>query len=133
MQSDSTLAYYIIGSSYSQMNMHFEAIEMNTKGISIGPGYENGLAIAYIRAGQKDKAMEVVNQMEKYRDYWWYAYGLAEVYAVLGEKDKALDCLEIAFKNRGDFVPWMKRDMYLNSLHSDPRFIDLANRLKIPE
>ncbi len=133
LQSDSTLAYYVIGSAYTEMNMHFEAIEMHTKGLSIGPGYENGLAIAYARADQKDKAMEVVNQMEKYRDYWWYAYGLAQVYAVLGEKDKALDCLEIAFKSKGDFVPWMKRDPNLKSLQSDPRFIDMYNQLNIPE
>jgi tetratricopeptide (TPR) repeat protein len=133
LQSDSTLAYYVIGSSYAEMNMHFEAIEMHTKGLSIGPGYEQGLGIAYARANQKDKAMEVVNQMEKYRNYWWYAYGLAQVYAVLGEKNKALDCLEIAFDNRGDFVPWMIRDPYLKSLQSDPRFIKLVDRLNIPE
>ncbi len=115
------------------MNMHFEAIEMHTKGLSIGPGYEHGLGIAYARADQKDKAIEVANQIEKDSDYWWYAYGLAQVYAVLGEKNKALDYLETAFNSHGDFVPWMIRDPNLKSLKSDQRFIELVNRLNVPD
>ncbi|NSW93975.1 MAG: tetratricopeptide repeat protein [Bacteroidales bacterium] len=132
LQSDSTLAYYLIGSAYSEMGMHFEAIEACKKSLAISPGYESGLAIAYANAGQKEKALEVVKEMEKNRDYWWYAWGLAEVYAKLGEKQKAIDCLEIAYKNHGDFMPWMKSDIYFKPLMNEPRFIELVNSLKLP-
>ena len=132
LQSDSTLAYYLIGSAYTEMGMHYEGIEACKKSLDISPGYESGLGIAYARAGQKDDALRVVAEMEKNRDYWWYAWGLAEVYATLGEKEKAIDCLEIAFNNHGDFVPWMKADFYFKPLLNEPRFIELANRLKLP-
>jgi tetratricopeptide (TPR) repeat protein/TolB-like protein len=132
LQSDSTLAYYLIGSAYSEMGMHYEAIESCKKSLAISPGYESGLGIAYARAGQKEKAMEVIAEMEKNRDYWWYAWGLAEVYATLGEKQKALDCLEIAYKNHGDFIPWMKADLYFKPLLNEPRFIKITNSLKLP-
>jgi len=132
LDPNSALAFYLMGSAYSEMGMHFEAIEMQKKGLSISPGYESGLAIAYIRAGQKENALEVVAGMEKNRD-WQYAWGLAEVYATLGDKDKAIDCLEIAYKLHGDFVPWMASDYYFKTLHNDPRFKDIVKRLNLPE
>ncbi len=132
LQSDSTLAYYLIGSAYTEMGMYYEGIEACKKSLDISAGYESGLGIAYARAGQKDDALRVVAEMEKNRDYWWYAWGLAEVYSTLGEKEKAIDCLEIAFKNRGDFVPWMKADFYFKPLLNEPRFIEMANRLNLP-
>ena len=132
LQSDSTLAFYLIGSSYAEMGMYYEAIEMHKKSLAISPGYESGLGIAYARAGQRDKALEVVSGMEKNKDYWWYAWGLAEVYATLGEKEKAIDCLEIAYKNHGDFIPWMKADFYLKPLFNETRFTEIADRLKLP-
>lgn len=132
LPTDSTLGLYIIGSAYAEMGMHYEAIEMHKKGLAISPGYESGLAIAYVRANQRDKAMEVVAEMEKSRDFWWYAWGLAEVYATLGEKGKAIDCLEIVYKKRGDFIPWIKADFYLKPLLNEPGFIDIVKRLKLP-
>jgi len=132
LQSDSTLAFYIIGSVYAEMGMHYDAIETHKKGLAISPGYESGLAIAYARAGQRDKAMEVVAEMEKNRDYWFYAWGLAETYAALGDKEKAIDCLEIAYKNHGDYVPWMKANFYFKPLYNEPRFKEIADRLKLP-
>ncbi len=132
LQSDSTLAFYLLGSSYAEMGMYYEAIETHKKSLAISPGYESGLGIAYARAGQRDKALEVVSGMEKNRDYWWYAWGLAEVYATLGETEKAIDCLEIVYKNHGDFIPWMKADFYFKPLFNEPRFIEMANRLKLP-
>lgn len=132
LDPNSALAYYVMGSSYSEMGMHYEAIEMHKKGLSLSPGNENGLAIAYGRAGQKDKALEVVAEMEKYIDSWWYAWGLAEVYATLGENGKALDCLEIVIKLHGDFAPWMNVDFYMKPLQNEPRFRDMISKLNLP-
>lgn len=132
LDPNNSLAYYLMGSAYAEMGMNYEAIEMNKKGISISPGYESGLAIAYIRAGQKEKATEVIAQMEKYNDQWWYAWGLAETYAALGNKDKAIDNLEIVYKLHGDFMPWLQTDIYFKSLFNDPRFKDIVSKLNLP-
>ena len=133
LQSDSTLAFYLIGSAYAEMGMFYEAIEIHRKGLAISPAYESGLGIAYARAGQKEKALEVVAKMEKQLDQWWYAWGLAELYATLGEKQKALDCLEIAYKKHGDFIPWMNNgDIYFKPLKNEQRFKDIINKLNLP-
>jgi tetratricopeptide (TPR) repeat protein len=121
-----------MGSAYSEMGMHYEAIEMHKKGISLSPGYENGLGIAYARAGQKDQALEVLTEMAKGIDYWGSAFGMAEVYATLGEKEKAIDYLEIAFKLHGDFVPWMQVDWYFKPLLNEPRFREMVSKLNLP-
>jgi tetratricopeptide (TPR) repeat protein len=133
LQSDSTLAFYLIGSAYAEMGMFYEAIEIHRKGLAISPAYESGLGIAYARAGQKEKALEVVAKMEKQLDQWWYAWGLAELYATLGEKQKAIDCLEIAYKKHGDFIPWMNNgDIYFKPLKNEQRFKDIINKLNLP-
>jgi len=132
LPTDSTLGFYLIGSAYAEMGMHYEAIEMHKKSLAISPGYESGLAIAYARAGQKEKALEVIAGMEKNRDFWWYAWGLAESYATIGEKKKAIECLEIVYKTRGDFMPWLKADFYFKPLLNESGFKDIANRLKLP-
>jgi tetratricopeptide (TPR) repeat protein len=90
------------------------------------------LGVAYARAGQKDKAIEVVKDLEKCSDSWWCAWGLAEIYSALGEKDKAIDELEVVYKLRGDFMPWIQAFYILKPLFEDPRFKEIASRLKIP-
>jgi tetratricopeptide (TPR) repeat protein len=126
------LAFYLIGSAYAEMGMIYESIEMHQKGLAISPGYESGLAIAYVRGGQKEKALEVAAGMEKYSDQWFYAWGLAEVYSALGEKEKAIDYLEKVYKLHGDFFPWLKSDLYFKPLLNEPRFRELAGKLNLP-
>ena len=132
LDGNNALAYYLMGSAYSDMGMHFEAIEMQKKGLTISPGNESGLAIAYIRAGQKEKALEVVAQMEKFNDQWWYCWGLAQVYATLGNKDKAINYLEDVYRLHGDFMPWFKADPNFKSLRNEPRFKELGQKLNLP-
>lgn len=132
LDGNNALAYYLMGSAYSEMGMHFEAIEMQKKGLSMSPGNESGLAIAYIRAGQKEKALEIAAQMEKFNDQWWYCWGLAQVYATMGNKDKAINYLENVYQLHGDFMPWLQTDLYLKHLRNEPRFKELVQKLNLP-
>jgi tetratricopeptide (TPR) repeat protein len=126
-----TMAFYVIGSAYTEMGMNFEAIEAQKKGLAISPGFEVGLGVSYARAGQKEKALEVAAGMEKNLDKW-NAWGLAEIYSALGDKDKSIFYLEKAYKLRQDFIPWIKYDYNLKILYDDPRFKDIVNRLNLP-
>jgi tetratricopeptide (TPR) repeat protein len=128
-----TMAYYVMGSSYSEMGMHFEAIEAHKKGVAISPDYEDGLGVAYARAGQKDKALEVVHGMEKYMDSWWYAYGVAEIYSALGEKEKAINALDVLYKLGGDFAPFMGALWVFKPLFEEPGFKEIIGRFNFPK
>jgi tetratricopeptide (TPR) repeat protein len=133
LNPNSSLAYYLMGTAYSEMGMNFEAIEMNKKGVSLSPGYESGLAVAYIRAGQKENAMEIISQMEKYKESWWYNWGLGEAYAALGDKEKAMENLRAAYNKHGDFVPWLKTLGTFKPYFNDPDFKEVVKKLNLPE
>jgi tetratricopeptide (TPR) repeat protein len=131
LDPNSSLAYALLGGSYTELGMYFEAVEMLNKSISISPDFEGWLAITYIRSGQKDKAEEIVEKMEKNSDFWWYSMSLAEVCTNMGDKEKALNYLEKAYNLHGDFVPWLKANPYLKSLSGEPRFKEIINNLKL--
>jgi tetratricopeptide (TPR) repeat protein len=128
-----TMAYFVMGSSYAEMGMNYEAIETHKKGIAISPDYMDGLGIAYARAGQKDKALEVVKELEKCMDSWWCAWGVAEIYSVLGEKDKAIDALEVEYKLGGDFTPFLPAFWIFKPLFNEPRFKEIVSRFNFPK
>ncbi len=128
-----TMAYYVMGSSYAEMGMYYEAIENHKKGIAISPDYIDGLGVAYARAGQRDKALEIVKELDKCMDSWWCASGAAGVYAALGEKDKAIDALETECKLRGDFSPYIPACWIYKPLFNEPRFKELVSRFNFPK
>jgi hypothetical protein len=75
--------------------------------------------------------MQVVAEMEKNRNYWWYAWDWLK-YMPLWVKKKSARLSGNCLKNRGDFVPWMKADFYFKPLQNEPRFIEMTKRLKLP-
>jgi tetratricopeptide (TPR) repeat protein len=133
LDPNSTTAYYVMGSAYAEMGMNYEAIEAHKKGLAISPGFEDGLGVAYARAGQKDKALEVVKGIEKYMDSWWYAWAAAEIYTAVGDKDKAIDAIEIVYKLRGDFTPFIQSYWLFKPLFDEPRFKEIASRFNFPK
>jgi len=58
-------------------------------------------------------------------------YEVAGVHALLGDKDQALDWLGKAYKGRS-CVYWLRQDPRLDSLRSDPRFLELMRNMKFP-
>jgi tetratricopeptide (TPR) repeat protein len=132
LDPNNVMGLWALGSAYAEMGRYNEAIEAHKKGIAVSPDFEHGLGIAYARAGQKDKALEVASKLEKTNNSW-YAWGIAEIYATLGDKDKAIYWIEEAYKQRTNFVPWFNSDAYFRPLYNDPRFKEIMSRLNFPE
>ncbi len=53
---------------------------------------------------------------------------VAQVYMLMNEKQEALEYLEIAYKYRFEYLPLALFRPEFNSLHSEPRFIDLVKK-----
>ena len=59
---------------------------------------------------------------------------MATIYSGLGEKDKAFEFLEKAFQEKSPDIPYfLKADLRLDTLRSDPRFQDLLRRVGLSQ
>jgi tetratricopeptide (TPR) repeat protein len=127
------MAFYVKGMVYSGMGRHEEAIEIQKNIYTPRSGFAWGLGVAYALAGQRDKALEVVAEMEKRENRRWFTWGLAEIYAALGDNDMAIHWIEEAYRLRHDFIPWLRVNPQYKNLLNDPRIKDIINRLNLPE
>ncbi|MBN2862796.1 MAG: tetratricopeptide repeat protein [Bacteroidales bacterium] len=126
------MAFYVQGMVYSEMGRHQEAIEIQKKIYSPTSGFASGLGVAYAFAGQKEKALEIAAEMEA-QNMTWHTWGLADIYSSLGDNDKAIYWIEEAYKQKHDFIPWVRNNPSYRKLDNDPRFQDIVKRLNLPE
>jgi TolB-like protein/Flp pilus assembly protein TadD len=127
-------AYTNLGWSYVQKGMYEEAIVVLRKAQSLDDAWPTlaWLGHTYARAGQQEQAQKVLAELqERAKREHVSGYGLALVYLGLGEKEQAVAALEKAYQLRDGFLPFLKVDPFFDSLRSDPRFIDLLQRLKL--
>jgi hypothetical protein len=52
--------------------------------------------------------------------------------SLLGDKNEAFRWLEISYKGRHSFLPWINKNPFYAPLHDDPRFQDLVRRINPP-
>ena len=60
-------------------------------------------------------------------------YQIAQIYAWRGETDRALDWLERAYAQKDVNLSYIKVDLALKNLDSDPRFKALLRKMNLPE
>jgi hypothetical protein len=56
---------------------------------------------------------------------------IAIIYARLGDKDQAFAWLEEAYQDRDELLIYLNIEPRLNSLRSNPHFIDLLQRVEL--
>ena len=93
------------------------------------------LAYAYARTGKRAKAEKILRDLlEQSKTSYISPYMIATIYAGLGNKDKAFEFLEKAYDERStDLSYFLKSDLRMDTLRSDPRFHELLRRMNFPE
>jgi TolB-like protein/DNA-binding winged helix-turn-helix (wHTH) protein len=93
-----------------------------------------GLAYAYARTGKRAEAEKTLRDLlEQPKTGYVSPYMIATIYAGLGNKDKAFEFLEKAYDERStDLSYFLKADLRMDTLRSDPRFQDLVKRMGFP-
>ena len=98
------------------------------------PNILAALGYAYASAGRKDEAQTILNKFLKMRkEHFVSPFMIALLYTSLDKKDEAFDWLNKACEERDPQVIWVHLDPQLDSLHSDPRFGELLQRMGIPQ
>jgi len=132
-------AYWLKGTVYLTQGKFAEAVEaleMSQKlgGNPIAKGY---LGCAYARAGRREEALGVLDQLLAMRaERRSEAFTIARVYSALGEQDKSFEWLSKAIDERnGEIVLFdvgskvEKGNIWGESFRTDPRFAALLRRI----
>jgi serine/threonine-protein kinase len=96
------------------------------------------LGYAYAVSGNRAEAEKVLRQLQalstqKYVPQYVPPFFIALIYVGLDDKDQAFVWLENAYAERSAWMSWLKVDPKFDSLRSDPRFVDLLRRIRLPQ
>jgi tetratricopeptide (TPR) repeat protein len=133
LNSNYFLSQYVLGRSYAQKRMYAKALSVLKNGLGSNPN--NLLLVAalghtHALAGDKAKAIEILDEMKvQRRKRYVPAIYVAAIYSGLCETEKAFAWLEKSFEERSDGMTYLKIERLFDSLHSDPRFPDLMQRV----
>ncbi|MGH9793943.1 MAG: protein kinase domain-containing protein [Candidatus Acidiferrales bacterium] len=97
-----------------------EVAEAMTRGYEEA-GYSGAMRRAADRLGEISKQQYVQGTQ------------IAGLYAYAGDKQRALDWLETAYEQRDSWLTFLKDDLRFLSLHGEPRFQALRQRMRIPQ
>jgi tetratricopeptide (TPR) repeat protein len=89
------------------------------------------LGRVYSDTGQKDKAMQLIRELEERPKHEFVrGYIIALIYIGLGDKTKAIDYLEREYLDHDNIdTAWIRVDPMLDPLRGDPRFEALADKI----
>ena len=131
------LAYFWLGVGYEGSGRTLEAIPEYQKAVELAQGDSDAtaaLAYAYAATGRKAEAQKILHEwLHRSETSYISPYMIATVYAGFGNKDKAFEYLEKAYEERSSDLPYFLRaDLRMDTLRSDPRFQDLIRRMNFP-
>jgi len=122
---------YVLALSYSEQGRHEEALSVLASAADT-PITRAYMALAYVRAGDREKALQIAHELESRPRQDLAALVLSAVHGVLGEEDEALTILEKLFEERLGALVWLTQRIY-DPLRGSPRFQDLMRRIGLPQ
>ena len=90
--------------------------------------------MVYGFAERKEEAKKILKELLTLNERRYVTpAALACGYIGLGDKDQAFAWIEKAYRERSNFVTYLKVVPIVDSLRSDPRFSDLIRRVGLPQ
>lgn len=133
LHPDFFAAHGIIGMCWQQKGMHEEAIEEFQKALTVSGNNRELLAMlgyAYGVSGKREEARRILDELKELSKQRYVApIYRALIHTGLGEKDQAFEWFEMAYRNRCESLVLFNANPMFNTLHGDPRFIDLQQRI----
>ena len=126
-----------LGLLYLQKRMYEQAIAEYQKARDLSVDDPHIIALighCYALAGKVERARAALKELQELaKRKYVQPYSIAMIYTGLGDKDQALACLEKAYDDRSSYMVYLKVEPVFDSLHSDPRFVDLIRRVGLPQ
>jgi len=130
-------AYDWLGMAYCQLKQFGNSIEVYRKAVELSDGLAEikaGLGHAYGMAGRNDEAKQVLDEFQSLAEkYYIPPVQIAYVAASLNDIELTFELLERAYRERSWELSFIREEPWFDDFHSNPRFIDLLNRIQFPE
>jgi tetratricopeptide (TPR) repeat protein len=131
------LGHHLLGIAYEGVGQTAQAIPEYQKAVELSsndPDPTAALAYTYARAGNRAVARKILRDLEEQSKTGYVSpYMIATIYAGMGNKDRAFELLAKAYEDRStDLSYFLKSDLRMDTLRSDPRFQDLVKRMGFP-
>ncbi len=123
-------AWRTLGDIYIAKGMYPEAISAIKKSVEINPAAKHNLGVAYAKIGEKEKALEIADELKQGEIGTREAFGLTVIYAHLGDFDEAFKWL--SRKPMDVFTPWLRVWPGPEAFRKDPRFKKFLEDLNLP-
>jgi eukaryotic-like serine/threonine-protein kinase len=130
------LDYRFLGWAYEQQGRYAEALRELRKGEALLTGHTvtGDIGHVYAISGDRRDAERVMRELQRESTRRYISlFEVALVHVGLGRVDEAFDWLERAYRQRSDWLVYLRIDPRLDPIRSDPRFEDLAQRVGIPK
>ena len=126
--------HFYLGAGYEGTGKRLEAISEYQKAVELSGGDQDAtaaLAHAYAGIGRKAETQKILRDFEqKSTKVYVSPYMIATLYATLGDKDTAFKFLEKAYLEKSLDLSWyLKADLRIDNLRSDPRYQSLLRRM----
>jgi tetratricopeptide (TPR) repeat protein len=129
------VAHRYLGLSYAQKGMHKEALaefELAVNASNRSPLMRAEYTYALALSGDTARAQaELADLIEISKQKYLSAYHLAAIYVALKDTDSAFHWLNEAIKNGADWLVFLKVDPRFDTLHSDPRFVEILRQINL--
>ncbi len=125
--------HFYLGAGYEGTGKRLESISEYQKAVELSGGDQDAtaaLAHAYAGVGRRAETQKILRDFEeKSTRVYVSPYLIATLYATLGEKDAAFKFLEKAYQEKSLDLSWyLKADLRIDNLRSDPRYQNLLRR-----
>jgi serine/threonine protein kinase/Flp pilus assembly protein TadD len=133
MEPNFARTYFFLGRAYEQQRKYKEAIEATETALKLSGNYSFYLASLghiYGRAGRENDTRRILMQLEeRSKNEYVSPMAFALIHTSLSEPDKAFYWLEKAYEMRDAILGYYLRDPQLESLATDERLNNLAERM----
>jgi TolB-like protein/DNA-binding winged helix-turn-helix (wHTH) protein len=131
-------SHYFLAVGYEGTGRSAQAIPEYQRAVELSEADTDtmaGLAHAYSATDRRNDAEKILRQLQiQSKTDYVSPYMIAVIYAGLGNKDKAFEFLEKAYEEKSpDVAYFLKADLRIDLLRSDPRFQDLLGRMNFPK
>jgi TolB-like protein/Tfp pilus assembly protein PilF len=137
MDSKFVEAYWFLGRAYEQMRIYDQAIATYEKAMALQERSAESIALlghAHGLAGNNGEARKLLSKLkDESKRRYVSPYWVAIIYLGLSEKDKAFEWLRKAYGERDPWLAYLNVNPIFDMLRLDSRFVDLVQRVGLPQ